>query len=186
MSAPFLKTFYKEQTLPALMKSRKYANIHQVPKVEKIVLNSGISATADKSVHADTIRDMSMIAGQQAVPTKAKKSIANFKLREGMPIGAKVTLRGDRMYDFLYRLISISIPTVRDFRGLSSKMDGNGNYSIGISDLTIFPEIAFESHKQRVSGMDITIVTTAKTDPEANELLSHLGMPFRRSESSAA
>ncbi len=186
MSAPYLKTFYKEETLPALMKSRKYKNAHQVPKIEKIVINSGISATADKSVLTDTIREMSMIAGQQAVATKAKKSIANFKLREGMPIGCKVTLRGDRMYDFLYRLVSISLPTIRDFRGLSPKMDGNGNYSIGIADITIFPEIAFESHKQRIAGLDISIVTTAKTDEEAHELLSHLGMPFRRPESSAA
>ncbi|TVR54137.1 MAG: 50S ribosomal protein L5 [Puniceicoccaceae bacterium] len=181
MSKPYLKTYYHDTVLPELMKLRGYKNVHQVPRIEKIILNTGISAVAEKSVLADAIKEMSLIAGQRPVQTKARMSVSNFKLRKGMPIGCKVTLRGDRMYDFLYRLIMIALPMIRDFRGVSGRLDGNGNYSIGVADATIFPEITVEGAKKH-AGMDITIVTTAKTDPEGRELLRLLGMPFRRSE----
>ncbi len=182
---PVLKTHYLEKVVPELKTLRGYKNLHQVPAVEKVVINSGISAALDKAALNDTVRDIGMIAGQRPVITKARKSISNFKLREGMPVGVKVTLRGDRMYDFLYRMISIALPSIRDFRGVSKKLDGNGNYTLGIDDHTIFPEISIENVK-RATGMDITIVTTAKTDEEAVDLLRLLGMPFRRPESAAA
>lgn len=182
---PFLKKFYAEEVVPALVKSRGYKNPHEVPRLEKIVLNTGVSASADKSVLADAQKDLSMISGQQAVITTARTSISNFKLRQGMPIGCKVTMRGDRMLEFYYRLVSIALPTIRDFRGVSSKFDGNGNYNLGITDVTIFPEISIEGHKTPM-GLDVTIVTTAKTDDEGRELLRLLGMPFRRPESAKA
>ncbi len=184
MNEPILKTHYRETIAPAMMKSRGYENRHQVPAIEKIVINSGLAATIDKSALSDTVDDIANIAGQRPVLTKARKSISNFKLRQGMPIGVKVTLRGAQMYEFLHRLIAISLPAVRDFRGLPSRLDGNGNYTIGISDHTIFPEISVDSVK-RVVGMDITIVTTARDDEIARELLKHFGMPFRRQENPA-
>lgn len=178
---PYLKTYYRETVVAALTESQGYKNLHQVPAVEKIVLNTGVTATAEKSVLADAQKDLSLISGQQSIVTLARASISNFKLRQGMPIGAKVTMRGDRMYEFLYRLVSVALPTIRDFRGVSPKLDGSGNYNLGISDVTIFPEISIEGHKTPM-GLDITIVTTAKTDGEGRELLRLLGMPFRRPE----
>lgn len=182
---PVFKKHYIEQVVPALTKSRGYKNVHEVPAIEKVVINSGMSATLDKTAVSDTVRDLGLIAGQKPVVTKARKSIANFKLREGMPVGVKVTLRGAQMYDFLYRLIAVSLPAIRDFRGVPSRFDGNGNYTLGINDHTIFPEISIESAKRAV-GMDITIVTTAATDEEGKELLSLMGMPFRKQEAAAA
>ena len=161
-----------------MMKSRGYQNTHQVPTLEKLVVNSGMSASLDKSGVQQTIDDIATLTGQQPVVTKARQSIANFKLRKGMPVGVKATLRGIRMYEFLYRLIAIALPGIRDFRGIPKKLDGNGNYALGIKDHTIFPEIGVDSHK-RIIGMDIAITTTAKTDDEAIELLKLLGMPFR-------
>lgn len=176
---PYLRTFYRDTVVPALRESRGYKNIHEVPKVEKVVINSGIGVATDKSAYDDTVRDLGLISGQKAVLTKARKSISNFKLREGVPIGAKVTLRGDRMYDFLFRFLSVALPGIRDFRGVPTKLDGQGNYTIGISDDTIFPEISVDGHKHQ-TGMDITIVTTATTDDDGRELLQLLGMPFRK------
>lgn len=178
---PTLRTLYHEQVVPELVKTRGYKNQHQVPKIAKVVLNTGISSDADKTVITDVQRDLSLITGQKPVLTKAKKAISNFKLRPGQIVGSCVTLRGTAMWEFLYRLIAVALPTIRDFRGLSSKLDGHGNYSIGISDFTIFPEITMENVKKSM-GLDITIVTTAKTDDEGRELLRLLGMPFRRSE----
>ena len=184
MYEPILKTYYRDTIVPALIKDRGFKNRHQVPAIEKVVINSGMNATIDKAAMNDTVQDIANIAGQRPVLTKARQSISNFKLRQGMPIGVKVTLRGAAMYDFLYRLISIALPAIRDFRGVSSKLDGNGNYTIGIGDHTIFPEISVDNVK-RVVGMDITIVTTTGDDDAARELLSHFGMPFRRSETAA-
>jgi len=181
MSTPALKKYYTEEVVPALKKSRGYTNPHQVPAIEKVVINSGISATLDKAAVNDTVRDIGLITGQRPVITKARKSIANFKLREGMPVGVKVTLRGTSMYEFLYRLLAVALPSIRDFRGVPSRFDGQGNYNLGIGDHTIFPEISIENVK-RTTGMDITIVTTAETDEEGQELLRLMGMPFRRQE----
>ena len=185
MNEPILKKHYRETVAPAMLKSRGYKNPHQVPAIEKVVINTGMNATIDKAALNETVQDIANIAGQRPVLTKARKSISNFKLREGMPIGAKVTLRGSMMYEFLHRLISVALPTIRDFRGVSNKLDGNGNYTIGIGDHTIFPEISVDNVK-RVVGMDITIVTTTRDDAAARELLKHFGMPFRRSEQAAA
>lgn len=182
---PVFKTHYIEQVVPELKKSRGYKNPHEVPAVQKVVINSGLSADFDKAAIADTVRDISLIAGQKPVITKARKSIANFKLRAGMPVGVKVTLRGEQMYDFLYRMISIALPSIRDFRGVPKRLDGHGNYTLGIEDHTIFPEISIEGTK-RTTGMDITIVTTADNDEEASELLKLMGMPFRRAEGAVA
>jgi large subunit ribosomal protein L5 len=182
---PYLKTFYREEVVPALTKSQGYKNIHQVPGLEKVVLNTGVTATADKSVLTEAQKDLGLISGQKAVVTTARTSISNFKLRKGMPIGAKLTMRGDRMYEFFYRLVSIALPTIRDFRGVSPRLDGQGNYNIGISDVTIFPEISIEGHKTPM-GLDVTIVTSAKTDDEGRELIRLLGMPFRRPETNTA
>jgi large subunit ribosomal protein L5 len=184
MYEPILKTYYRDTIVPALIKDRGYKNRHQVPAIEKVVINSGMNASIDKAGITDTVQDITNIAGQRPILTKARKSISNFKLRQGMPIGAKVTLRGAAMYDFLHRLIAIALPAIRDFRGVSNKLDGNGNYTIGIGDHTIFPEISVDNVK-RVMGMDITIVTTTNDDDVARELLKHFGMPFRRSESAA-
>lgn len=180
-SIPTLKTLYTEQITPALVASRGYKNKHDVPKITKVVLNSGIHADADKNLIADIQRDMAIIAGQKPILTKSKKAISNFKLRQGQTVGCCVTLRGNSMWEFLYRLIAVALPTIRDFRGVSPKLDGNGNYNIGITDFTIFPEITVENVKKTM-GLDITIVTTATTYDEGRELLSLLGMPFRRSE----
>jgi len=176
---PTLKTLYAEQVVPALTKARGYTNKHEVPTIQKIVLNTGIDADADKTQITDIQRDLGLIAGQRPVLTKAKKAISNFKLRQGQVVGCCVTLRGNAMWDFLYRLIAVALPTIRDFRGISPKLDGNGNYNLGISDFTIFPEITVENVKKTM-GLDITIVTTANDDEEGRELLRLLGMPFRR------
>lgn len=181
-SFPPLKQLYFEQVVPALMASRGYKNRHQVPKLTKIVLNTGIGAEADKNAIADTARDMALIAGQKPVLNKSRKAIANFKLKQGQVVGCSVTLRGDAMWHFLMRLLAVALPTIRDFRGVNNKLDGQGNYNIGIADFTIFPEIVVESNK-RSMGLDITLVTSAQTDDEGRELLKLLGMPFRRSES---
>lgn len=178
---PPLKQLYVEQVVPALTSSRGYKNRHQVPYLEKIVLNTGIDAEADKNVIADTQRDLSVIAGQKAVLAKSRKAIANFKLKQGQVVGAHVTLRGDAMWHFLMRLLAVALPTIRDFRGVPNKLDGQGNYNIGIADFTIFPEITVESAKRQM-GLDITIVTSTTNDDEARELLRLLGMPFRRVE----
>lgn len=180
-TTPFLKQHYTEQVVPALVKSRGYTNTHEVPKIVKISLNTGIDAEADKNQIADIQRDLAAIAGQKPILSKSKKAISNFKLREGQVVGAHVTLRGERMWDFLYRLLAVALPTIRDFRGVGSKLDGQGNYNLGISDFTIFPEIVVENVKKSM-GLDITIVTTAETDEEGRELLKLLGMPFRRTE----
>lgn len=182
---PPLKKYYAETVVPALVAARGYKNKHQVPKLEKIVLNTGISADADKNMIADTQRDMSAIAGQKAVLAKSRKAIANFKLKQGQYVGAHVTLRGENMWHFLMRLLAVALPTIRDFRGVPNKLDGQGNYNIGITDFTIFPEITVENNKRQM-GLDITLVTSAQTDDEARELLKLLGMPFRRTEPAAA
>ncbi len=177
---PRLKKKYREEVVPALMEQFQYGSIMEVPKVVKISLNQGVgAATQDKKLVDNALEEMSIITGQRAVATKARKSVSNFKLREGMPIGVRVTLRNERMYDFLDRLINVALPRVRDFRGISDKsFDGRGNYSMGITEHIIFPEIDLDK-VSRISGMDVTIVTTAKTDAEALALLKLLGMPFQ-------
>lgn len=180
---PVLKKHFVEQVIPNLTQTRGYKNKHQVPKISKVVLNTGIDADADKNQIADAARDLASIAGQKPVLTKSKKAISNFKLRQGQVVGAFVTLRGDAMWEFLYRLLAVALPTIRDFRGVSPKLDGQGNYNLGISDFTIFPEITVENVKKSM-GLDITIVTTARDDEEGRELLKLLGMPFRRTEPS--
>lgn len=178
---PSLKKLYIEQVTPELVKSRGYKNKHQVPKLVKINLNTGIDSDADKNLIADVQRDLGLIAGQKPVLAKSRKAIANFKLRQGQVVGCHVTLRGNAMWEFLYRLVSVALPTIRDFRGVPPKLDGQGNYNLGITDFTIFPEITVENVKKQM-GLDITIVTTAKSDEEGRELLKLLGMPFRRVE----
>ncbi len=178
---PVLKKFYTEQVAPELVKSRGYKNKHQVPKLVKINLNTGIDADADKNQIADIARDMGLIAGQKPIVNRSKKAIANFKLKPNQVTGCSVTLRGPAMWEFLYRLLSVALPTIRDFRGVPSKLDGQGNYSLGITDFSIFPEITVENVKKTM-GLDVTIVTTAQTDDEGRELLKLLGMPFRRIE----
>ena len=176
-----LKKFYKEQVAPKLKEKLGLQNVHQIPKVEKVVLNCGFGKQADrKQAMEDAVRDLSAITGQRPVVTKARKSVANFKLREGEIIGAKVTLRGDQMWEFLERLIKTAIPVIRDFRGVSAKaFDGRGNYALGINDQTIFPELDLD-RIQRPLGFDICIVTTATVDDHAKALLEELGMPFRK------
>lgn len=171
---------YKQDITPKLMEKFAYKNIMQVPKVEKIIINVGVGEAIQNPKAMDgAVNDLTAISGQKPIITKAKKSIAGFKLREGMPIGCKVTLRGDRMYDFLYRLINIVLPRVRDFRGVSPQaFDGRGNYSLGIKEQTIFPEIEYDKI-DKIRGLEVVIVTTAKTDEEARELLKSMGMPFR-------
>ncbi|MGI6360596.1 MAG: 50S ribosomal protein L5 [Acholeplasmatales bacterium] len=170
-----------EEIKPNLMKTFDYTSVMEVPRVEKIVINMGVGdAVGNPKVLDDAVNELMLISGQKPVVSKAKKSIANFKLREGMAIGCKVTLRGQRMYHFLDKLISIALPRVRDFRGVSKEsFDGRGNYTLGIKEQLIFPEIRYDDVK-KVRGMDIVIVTTAKTDEEGRELLKELGMPFRR------
>lgn len=176
---PRLKQFYEESVRPELMKEKGFGNLHEVPRLEKVVLNTGVKVSTDRSVVEDAARDLGLVAGQKAVVTKARKSISNFKLREGMPIGAKVTLRGARMWEFVYRCLNIALPNIRDFRGVSNKLDGRGNYNLGIADHSIFPEIRTDGTK-RLMGMDITFVTTTTDDELAHELLRRLGMPFRK------
>jgi large subunit ribosomal protein L5 len=177
---PRLKTKYREELVPQLMEKFQYKSVMQVPKLIKICLSQGVGlATSDKKLVDNAVNEMSVIAGQKAVKTKAKKSVSNFKLREGMPIGARVTLRNNQMYEFLNKLVSIALPRVRDFRGISNKsFDGRGNFTLGITEQIIFPEIDLDKIP-RITGMDITFVTNAKTDEEALELLNLLGMPFK-------
>lgn len=184
-TAPTLKKKYFEEVYPELMKLRGYTNKHQVPKIVKVNLNTGIDSEADKNQIADVARDLALIAGQKPVLSRTRKAISNFKLKENQIVGCHVTLRGDAMWDFLYRLLAVSLPTIRDFRGVSPKLDGQGNYNLGISDFTIFPEITVENVKKTM-GLDITIVTTAETDEEGRDLLRLLGMPFRRTETKTA
>ena len=176
-----LKKKYKEEIVPSLMKEYSYKTVMQVPRLLKITLNQGLGKTAiaDKKVIDQGVEEMTLIAGQRAVATKSKKDISNFKLRRGMPIGVRVTLRGDRMYEFLERLITASIPRIRDFRGINDKgFDGRGNYTFGISEQIIFPEIDIDKIG-RIQGMDITFVTSANTDKEAMSLLKEFGLPFK-------
>lgn len=171
---------YKQEIIPKMMDKYAYKSIMQVPKLEKIVINIGVGEAIQNPKALDgAVNDLMLISGQKPIITKAKKSIAGFKLREGMPIGCKVTLRGERMYDFLNRLVNIVLPRVRDFRGISPQaFDGRGNYSLGIKEQTIFPEIEYDKI-DKIRGLEIIIVTSAKTDEEARELLKSMGMPFR-------
>ncbi len=175
-----LKELYRKEIVPLLMKEFKYKNPMQVPKLEKITVNMGLGEAIQNIKVLDSAVDtLTAITGQKAVVTKAKKSIANFKLREGMPIGAMVTLRRERMYEFFDRLVNVTLPRVRDFKGVSPKaFDGRGNYTLGIREQIIFPEVDYDK-VDKIRGMNITIVTTAKTDEEGRALLRHLGMPFR-------
>src|SRR6476661_3172583 len=169
---------YRSEVVPALKDKHKYANVHQIPRMEKIVVNMGVSASLEKSAIDDAAKDLSLITGRKAVISKSRHSIANFKLREGQPIGCRVTLRRDAMYEFFDRLVAAALPRIRDFRGLSTRsFDGRGNYTLGVGDQTIFPEIELDKIK-RQQGMDITIVTSARTNEEALELLKLMGMPF--------
>ena len=176
-----MKDFYKQEAAPALMKKFSYKSVMQIPKLDKIVVNVGAGEAKDNAKAIDAISgDLAKITGQKPVVCKAKKSVANFKLREGMPIGVKVTLRGDRMYEFLDRLFNVALPRVRDFRGINpNSFDGRGNYNMGIREQLIFPEIDYDK-VDKVRGMDICFVTTAKTDEEARELLSLMGAPFTK------
>ncbi|WP_100332801.1 50S ribosomal protein L5 [Bacillus xiapuensis] len=176
-----LKAKYIEEITPALMNKFSYDSVMQVPKVEKIVVNMGIGDAVQNAKVLDTaVEELALITGQKPLITRAKNSIAGFRLREGMPIGAKVTLRGERMYEFLDKLISVSLPRVRDFQGISKKsFDGRGNYTLGVKEQLIFPEIDYDK-VSKVRGMDIVIVTTAKSDEEARELLTQIGMPFQK------
>ncbi|KKE78564.1 50S ribosomal protein L5 [Oceanobacillus caeni] len=176
-----LQEKYKDEIVPSLMNKFNYNSVMQVPKVEKIVINMGVGDAVQNSKALDSaVEELSLISGQKPLITRAKKSIAGFRLREGMPIGAKVTLRGERMYEFLQKLISVSLPRVRDFRGISKKaFDGRGNYTLGVKEQLIFPEINYDK-VNKVRGMDIVIVTTSNTDEEARELLAGLGMPFQK------
>lgn len=176
-----LKVRYSKEIVPALMKHFKYTNVMAVPKLEKIVVNMGLGeAIANAKIMDVAVGELGLITGQRAVVTRAKKSIANFKLRQNMPIGAAVTLRGEMMYEFLDRLVSVVLPRVRDFRGVSTRsFDGRGNYTMGLRDQLVFPEISYEK-VDKIRGMNVTIVTTARSDDEARELLKQLGMPFRQ------
>jgi len=176
-----LKEKYTNEIVPALMSKFNYKSVMQAPKVEKIVINMGVGdAVANAKALDNAVEELSLVTGQKPVVTRAKKSIAGFRLREGMPIGAKVTLRGERMYEFLDKLVAVSLPRVRDFRGVSKKsFDGRGNYTLGVKEQLIFPEIDYDK-VGKIRGMDIVIVTTANTDEEAYELLKLLGMPFQR------
>jgi large subunit ribosomal protein L5 len=178
--SPRLADKYKKEVVPALMKKFAYKTVMQAPKLEKICINRGVNgAVNDKKLIDVTIAELELITGQKAVPTLSKKDISNFKLRKGMPIGAKVTLRGEKMYEFLDRLISVSLPRVRDFKGISDKaFDGRGNYTLGVTEQIIFPEIDIDK-VNKITGMDITFVTSANTNQESYELLKELGMPFK-------
>jgi large subunit ribosomal protein L5 len=179
MATPRLKEKYAKEIVPALKEKFQYKSIMQVPKVEKICINKGMGvAVTDKKLIDVALEEITTISGQKAVSTKSKKAISNFKLRENMPIGVRVTLRGDKMYEFMDRLMSIALPRVRDFRGVSAKgFDGRGNYTLGVKEQIIFPEISIDK-VTKISGMDITFVTSAKSDEESYELLKAFGMPF--------
>src|SRR3954467_8846295 len=170
---------YKDRVMPALRERHGYQNVHQIPKVEKVVINTSVGSQTDvKQAMEDAKTELALITGQRPAETRSKKSIANFKLRKDQIIGAKVTLRGDRMYEFLERFIKGALPRIRDFRGVSPRaFDGNGNYTLGVPDQTIFPEIEMDKIKRNI-GFDVTIVTSARTDEEAKSLLSEMGMPF--------
>jgi len=178
---PRLKQEYKERVMAALTEEFGYKNLMQVPKLEKIVVSRGVgAAVADKKLIDHAVEEMTLITGQKAVSTISKKDVASFKLRKGMPIGAKVTLRGERMYEFLDRLITAALPRVRDFQGIKATgFDGRGNYSLGVTEQIIFPEINIDKIN-RINGMDITFVTSANTDQEAKSLLTQLGLPFKK------
>ncbi len=179
---PRLMEKYANEVRPALQQKRQYKNVHQVPRIEKIVVNMGVSASLEKSAMDEATRDISLITGRKGVISKSRHSIANFKLREGQPIGCRVTLRRAMMYEFFDRLVATALPRIRDFRGLSPRsFDGRGNYSLGVSDQTIFPEVELDKIK-RTQGMDITIVTSAPSDEEALDLLKMMGMPFAESK----
>jgi large subunit ribosomal protein L5 len=174
-----LKQTYREEIAPALREKFEYSNLMEIPSITKIVVNMGVGKAIESASNLENaVKDMTAITGQKPQVTRAKKSISNFKLREGMPIGCRVTLRGERMYEFLDRLINVALPRVRDFRGVSSKMSGRGDYNLGLKEQFIFPEIDFDKIDS-VRGMNITVVTTAKTDEEGRELLRQFGMPFR-------
>lgn len=175
-----LKSVYQEKIVPNLMEQFKYSNIHQVPKLTKVTINRGLGEASQNAKALDSsLGEIALIAGQKPVVTRAKKAIAGFKIRKGVPVGVMVTLRGDRMYDFLDRLINLALPRIRDFRGISPKsFDGRGNYSLGLKEQLIFPEIEYDSIDQ-IRGMDISIITTANSDEEGRALLKEMGMPFR-------
>lgn len=179
MAIPRLKSKYLDEVVPQLKEKFEYKSVMQVPSITKISINKGIgAAVSDKKLIEHGLDELTLISGQKAVATKAKKSISNFKLRDGMPIGAKVTLRGDRMYEFLDRLLTVALPRVRDFRGVSEKgFDGRGNYTLGVKEQIIFPEISIDK-VNKINGMNITIVTTANSDDESYALLKAFGMPF--------
>jgi large subunit ribosomal protein L5 len=181
--SPRLRNKYKDEVVPALMKKFGYTTVMQCPRLLKICLNQGVKGSvADKKLIDDAVNEMTTITGQKAVPTLSKKDISNFKLRKAMPIGCRVTLRGTNMYEFLDRLVSISLPRVRDFKGINEKsFDGRGNFTMGVTEQIIFPEINIDK-VGRISGMDITFVTTARTNEEAYELLKELGMPFKNAK----
>ena len=187
MYTPRLKQTYKDDVMPELVKRFEYKNIMQVPRLVKIVVNKGVGeAPTNKKLLEDAINELRAVTGQHPVKVKAKKSVSNFKLRQGMEIGAYVTLRGDRMFEFLDRLVTLALPRVRDFQGIPDRsFDGRGNYSLGIKEQIIFPEIKIDK-VDNINGMDVTFVTTAKTDEEALALLKGLGMPFVRREENAA
>jgi large subunit ribosomal protein L5 len=179
---PTLKTKYNEEIVPALVKEFDYKSVMQAPRLEKIVINQGLGqAVADKKIIEIAINELSAIAGQKAIATNSRKDIANFKLRKGMPIGVKVTLRNQKMYEFLNRLISIAMPRIRDFKGIPEKFDGQGNYTLGVQEQIIFPEIDIDKIT-KILGMEITFVTTAKTDEEAYALLKGFGLPFKNAK----
>lgn len=179
-STPRLRTKYKDEVIPALMKRFSYKSIMQAPRLEKIAINRGVNgAVNDKKLVDVALDELTTLTGQKAIATMSKKDISNFKLRKNMPIGARVTLRGEKMYEFLDRLIAVALPRVRDFKGVNEKsFDGRGNYTMGVTEQIIFPEIDIDK-VSRITGMDITFVTTAQTDEEAFELLKELGMPFK-------
>jgi large subunit ribosomal protein L5 len=182
MYIPALKTKYSDEIVPALMKEFGYKTVMQVPKLEKIVLNQGVGqAIADKKLLESGVKELSDIAGQKAVLTYSSKDISNFKLRKNMPIGIMVTLRKDKMYEFLERLISVALPRIRDFKGISAKLDGRGNYTMGITEQIIFPEIDLDK-VSKIMGLQITFVTSGKTDEEALSLLKNFGLPFKTSK----
>jgi large subunit ribosomal protein L5 len=179
MYTPVLKTRYRQEIVPALMKEFSYKTIMQVPKLEKIVLNQGVGqAIADKKLLEFSVKELTDIAGQKAVQTYSSKDISNFKLRKNMPIGVMVTLRKERMYEFLERLICVALPRIRDFKGISAKLDGRGNYTLGITEQIIFPEIDLDK-VAKIMGLQMTFVTSANTDEEALALLKHFGLPFK-------
>ena len=179
MSSANVKKDYLERIVPALEKEFNYTSVMQVPRLEKIVINQGLGiATGDKKIIETAVNELTAITGQKAVPTLSKKDISNFKVRKKMPIGARVTLRREKMYEFLERLVRIALPRIRDFKGIESKLDGRGNYTLGVTEQIIFPEINIDS-VQRLTGMNITFVTTAKTDEEGYALLKQFGLPFK-------